>query len=119
MEANCPERIEKVFIVRGNVEVEVVAWYDMAYIFDTAPSIFPVCYNIVKHIFDESTRRKIFIFGCKFLIYKVSKSTMNATYVFIWKQIGRKNYKNTLVLINFPRYMEEPGVNQTRVAQTM
>lgn len=44
VEANCPERIEKVFIVR-------------------APSIFPVCYNIVKHIFDESTRRKIFIFG--------------------------------------------------------
>lgn len=35
------------------------------YFITLAPAIFPVCYNLVKHIFSEETRRKIFIFGCK------------------------------------------------------
>lgn len=35
-----------------------------------APSIFPFCYNIVKHIFDERTKKKVVILGinCKWYL---------------------------------------------------
>jgi len=29
----------------------------------TAPKIFPVAYNIVKHFIDENTRRKVIVAG--------------------------------------------------------
>jgi hypothetical protein len=37
--------------------------YIVMLIFFTAPSIFPFCFNIVKHVLDERTRNKILVFG--------------------------------------------------------
>lgn len=47
LEANYPERIERVLIVR-------------------APKIFPVGFNLLKHFMDEQTKEKIVVFGSEF-----------------------------------------------------
>lgn len=68
MESNCPERIEHVFVIKGKFFLQLL-WQPFYFIdFSLAPALFPVCYNLVKHIFDEKTRKKIFVFGGESLL---------------------------------------------------
>lgn len=74
----------------------------MLSIFDTAPTIFPMAYNLIKHFLCEETRRKIIILGSKpHFIYSFIQLLYHTAHVFIiifvcifignWKEVLRKN----------------------------
>ena len=55
--------VELIYITTSNGNA--ILWYSKALIvfLFTAPSFFPFCYNIVKHILDEKTKKKVVVIG--------------------------------------------------------
>ena len=64
-EASNPERSKIILLINSELA------FDDHYPFDNfrfvlpplAPTIFPFCYNIVKHVLDEKTRKKVVVIG--------------------------------------------------------
>ena len=50
--------------------------------FHIAPSIFPMGYNLIKHLLDETTRKKIHVLGSKWITASLYICGLDATHTF-------------------------------------
>lgn len=70
-EANAPETTHAVFIIKGKIRLPNYRTYQMHHSMTTvtfhsvAPSVFPMGFNLIKHLLDETTRKKIHVLGSK------------------------------------------------------
>lgn len=71
-EENYPESLKRLFIVKGEFgprdpQTPSCVWTPTltSPICPPAPKIFPVAYNLVKHLLSEDTRKKVVVLGCE------------------------------------------------------
>ena len=74
LEANYPERVKQVFVIKGEYHFIVrastvlhcyllITCGAVVFVYVSAPKVFPIAYNLMKPFLDEQTRQKVQVCG--------------------------------------------------------